>query len=220
MASDISELARRLARDAEAVCCHYLPNGRREGRYWMVGDVRNTPGRSMFVRLTGPERGKGAAGKWSDAATGEHGDLLDVIRESCGLATIGDAAAEARRFLALPRFDRPPAAKIVIAPHGSSESARRLFAMSRPLTGTLAEVYLRNRGITALHETQWLRFHPRCFYRHEPEASETCWPAMIGAATALDGTITGVHRTWLARDGSGKAPVTTPRRAMGDTASG
>jgi hypothetical protein len=32
----------------------------------MVGDVKNTPGRSMFVRLSGPESGKGAAGKWTD----------------------------------------------------------------------------------------------------------------------------------------------------------
>jgi hypothetical protein len=60
------ELARRLAREAEAVCRHYLSSGRREGRYWMVGDVKNTPGRSMFVRLSGPESGKGAAGKWTD----------------------------------------------------------------------------------------------------------------------------------------------------------
>ena len=46
----------------------------------------------MFVRLTGPETGKGAAGKWTDSATGEHGDLLDVIRESCGLIDFKDIA--------------------------------------------------------------------------------------------------------------------------------
>lgn len=69
-----SELAIRLGRRAEAVCRHYLSSGHRAGRYWQVGDVRNTPGRSMFVRLTGPETGKGAAGKWTDSATGEHGD--------------------------------------------------------------------------------------------------------------------------------------------------
>ena len=40
----------------------------------------------MFVRLTGPA-GKGAAGKWTDAATGEHGDLLDLIRESWASST-------------------------------------------------------------------------------------------------------------------------------------
>ena len=66
MSDNASDLARRLARQAEAVCRHYLSNGRREGRYWLVGDARNTPGRSMFVRLKGPESGKGAAGKWTE----------------------------------------------------------------------------------------------------------------------------------------------------------
>ena len=51
MSRDASELAHRLAREAEAVCRHYLSNGKREGRYWLVGDVHNSPGRSMFVRL-------------------------------------------------------------------------------------------------------------------------------------------------------------------------
>lgn len=53
-----------------------LQRGKRQGRYWLVGDVHNTPGRSLFVRLQ--ESPKGPAGKWTDAATGEHGDLLDV----------------------------------------------------------------------------------------------------------------------------------------------
>ena len=63
---DTSELSQRLGRQAEAVCRHYLSNGRRLGNYWLVGDVRNTPGRSMFVRLKVPETGKGAAGKWTE----------------------------------------------------------------------------------------------------------------------------------------------------------
>ena len=66
MREDAATLARRLARDAESVCRHYLSNGRREGRWWTVGDVANTPGRSLFVRLHGPEAGRGAAGKWTD----------------------------------------------------------------------------------------------------------------------------------------------------------
>ena len=65
MARDASELSRRLAQNVEAVCRHYLSSGRRQGRYWLVGDVRNTPGRSMFVRLSGPDFGPGAAGHWS-----------------------------------------------------------------------------------------------------------------------------------------------------------
>ncbi|WP_242129749.1 toprim domain-containing protein [Sphingobium sp. Sx8-8] len=38
---------------------------------------------------------------------------------------------------------------------------------------------------------------------------------MIAAVTDLDGSVTAVHRTWLALDGSDKAPVAYPRRAMG-----
>ena len=199
MALDAAKLAHRLARDAEAVCRHYLSNGRREGRYWLVGDVRNTPGRSLFVRLKGPEFGKGAAGKWTDAATGDHGDLLDVIRESCGLADFRDVANEARHFLSLPRSEPDPdhEGRPSSAPAGSPESARRLFAMAQPITGTIVEAYLRKRGITALRGTTSLRFHPRCYYRPDWRLPTETWPAMIAAVTDLDGKITGAHRTWL-----------------------
>ena len=213
---DAADLAQRLGRQAEAVCRRYLSTGRRHGRYWLVGDVRNTPGRSMFVRLTGPEAGRGAAGKWTDAATGQHGDLLDVIRQSCGFADLRDAAEEARRFLSLPQHapsctsrSRPAS-----APPGSTEAARRLFAIAQPIPGTLAETYLRSRGITALHDTASLRFHPNCIYRTEDGLPEHR-PAMIAAVTDLRGVITGVQRTWLSPDGSGKARLDTPRRALG-----
>jgi hypothetical protein len=223
MPRDASELAHRLAHSAEAVCRRYLSNGRRRGRYWLVGDVRNTPGRSMFVRLKGPECGRGAAGKWTDAATAEHGDLLDVIRETCGFIDFRDVADEARRFLSLRRSDPQPAPKPATAPApaGSQEAARRLFAMAQPIAGTLAETYLRNRGITALHDTGALRFHPRCYYRPDEDSQIETWPAMIACVTDLDGRITGAHRTWLDPAGFdpvrlGKALIETPRRAMGE----
>lgn len=90
MSGQAADLARRLARHAEAVCRYYLPNGRRCGHYWLVGDVHNTRGRSLYVRLTGPDYGPGAAGKWSDAATGEHGDLLDLIAANRGVGRFRD----------------------------------------------------------------------------------------------------------------------------------
>jgi Toprim domain len=211
MALDAAELAHCLACDAEAVCRHYLSNGRREGRYWMVGDVRNTPGRSLFVRLKGPESGKGAAGKWTDAATGDYGDLLDVIRESCGLVDFRDVANEALHFLSLPRSEPEPDHQRQPSP----ESARRLFAMAQPISGTVVEGYLRKRGITAFHGTGSLRFHPRCYYCPDAHSPPEAWPAMIAAVTDLDGKVTGAHRTWLDPSGRDKAPIDTPRRAMG-----
>ena len=217
MPGQAAELAQRLARDAEAVCRHYLSNGRREGRYWLVGDVRNTPGRSLFVRLKGTESGKGAAGKWTDAATGDHGDLLDIIRGSRSLVDFHDVADEALRFLCLPRPDPDPEPRqrTPSAPTGSSESARRLFAMSQPIAGTVVQKYLYGRGITASHGAGSLGFHPRCYYRPDPYSSTETWPAMIAAVTDLAGQITGAHRTWIDPSGRGKAPVDTPRRAMG-----
>lgn len=216
---DAADLAQRLGEQAEDVCRHYLSNGRRQGNYWLVGDVRNAAGRSMFVRLKGPAAGKGAAGKWQDPAEGSHGDLLDVIRESLGLSDFPDVLEEARRFLSLPRQDPVPKTttpKQAAAPTGSSEAARRLLSMSSPLKGSLAATYLRGRGITDLRDTSALRFHPNCYYRGEGEDQTETWPALIAAVTDLDGKVTGAHRTWLARDGSGKAPVDTQRKAMGE----
>jgi hypothetical protein len=214
---DASDLAHRLGRQAEAVCRHYLSNGRRQGHYWQVGDVRNAPGRSMYVRLR--DSPKRPAGKWTDAQSGEHGDLLDVIRESLGLIDFADVAEEASQFLSLPHSEPDPTPRQRArspAPSGSAEAARRLIAMSQPISSTLVETYLRTRGLTALHETGNLRFHPRCYYRPDDHGPTETWPAMIAAVTNLRGTITGAHRTWLAPDGSGKAPIDTQRKAIGD----
>ena len=214
MPSPAADVARRLAQQAETVCLHYLSNGHRSGRYWQVGDVANAPGQSLYVRLVGP-----SAGIWTDAATGEHGDLLDMIRESCGLIDFADVVQEARSFLSLPRPEPAPPMKKrpnTPAPSGSAEAARRLFAMSQPIGGTPVEAYFRTRGITALHGCGNLRFHSRCYYRPDEHSPTETWPAMIAAVTDLSDRITGAHRTWLAPDGSGKAPIDIQRKAMGD----
>jgi phage/plasmid primase-like uncharacterized protein len=215
MSGSASELARRLGDHAEAVCREYLSNGRRVGNYWIVGDVRNAEGRSMHVRLK--TNAKGLAGKWVDEASLEFGDLLDVIRESCGLVEFRDVADEARRFLAMPRpqAQAPGARHQPAAARGSPDAARRLFAMSHPIAGTLAERYLRNRGILLAARERALRFHPGCYYRDLETGETQALPALIAAVTDLDGRITGAQRTWLAPDGTGKARVDDPRRSLG-----
>lgn len=220
MTGSASELARRLGDHAEAVCREYLSNGHRSGNHWIVGDVRNTRGRSMHVRLT--TNAKGPAGKWVDEATSEFGDLLDVIRESCGLAEFRDVADEARRFLALPR-PRPSAQTHSLgaqrqpaAARGSPDAARRLFAMSQPIAGTLAERYLAGRGILLAAFERALRFHPGCYYRDLVTGEMQTLPALIAAVTSLDGRITGLQRTWLNPNGDGKAQLPDPRRSLGN----
>jgi len=215
--TSIADLARQLSQRAEAVCRHYLSNGRQQGRYWLVGDVDNAPGRSLYVRLFGPDSGKGAAGKWTDAAVGSHGDLLDLIRHNLGLADVHEAAAEARRFLALPEA---PARAMTTASQSPTDSSRRLaakrlWAMSRPIAGSHAAAYLAERGVTDLAgATASLRFHPACFCRHDDRTRST-YPAMIAAVTDEAGSIHGLHRSWLDPDRPIKALIPEPRRAMG-----
>lgn len=202
--SRAADLARRLSHEAEAVCRAYLPQGRRQGHYWHCGDVHGTPGQSLYVHLSGP-----SVGRWTDAATGEHGDLLDLIALNQGL-NLRAAFIEAERFFGLPRppaWSEPPS-----VPCGSPEAARRLFAASKPIHGTLAEIWLCSRRIVLPLDLSALRFHPRCYYG-TPTGREI-WPALIAAVTDLNGRITGVHRTWLDPAG-GKAPLDQPRRAMG-----
>lgn len=210
-----AELARRLARQAELVCRHYLSNGQRSGSYWLVGNVHNAAGRSLYVRLTGAETGAGAAGKWTDAATGEHGDLLDIIAHAEQLTTYRDVAHEAQRFLNMPAL--PPIGTGNRTPSiaGSTEAARRLYAMGVPIADTLAQTYLRFRGITGFAGCEALKFHPNCYYRDPVAGDHLQHPALIAAVTNSAGTIMGVQRTWLRLDGAGKAPLMSPRRAMG-----
>ena len=166
MIGQAGDLARRLARDAEAVCRHYLSNGRRRGHYWIAGDVMNTPGRSLYVRLHGPDYGPGAAGKWTDAATGEHGDLLDLIASTAISTASARPWTRRAAFLALPRPSRTHAPPTIDArPSGSPEAARRLFRAGRPIPGTPAEAYLRARAITARLDWPALRYHPSVYYR-------------------------------------------------------
>jgi hypothetical protein len=239
-AHEIADLVNDLGRNAEAVCRRYLSNGKREGNHWRVGDLGNNPGRSLFVRLK--PSGTRAAGKWADASSGEHGDLLDIIRETCRLRTFPEVVAEARAFLGVPHTkpnhhdaaggvarlaivrsasDEVHAPDEALQP-STAEAARRLWAMSRPICGTLAETYLRRRGITDPHAIEALRFHPRCFFRMHDEGITDgrhgegdhldvsaagrsltggprfqTRPAMIAAVTDPDGHVTGVQRTFL-----------------------
>ena len=212
MISQAGDLACCLAREAEAVCRRYLSRGRRCGRYWIVGDVANNRGRSLYVRLHGPDSGPGARGKWTDGATGEHGDLLDLIARNRGLYRLRDAMDEARAFLALPHRSAPIAH---VPPRNSIEAARRLFALGRPVSGTPAEAYLRARGIIGPLDWPVLRYHPSVYYRADSDTPLETWPALLAAVTDLSGTITGVQRTWLDRSHPAKAPLADPRRALG-----
>jgi len=96
-----------------------------------------------------------------------------------------------------------------------TEAALAIWRTSHDIAGSLAETYLRSRGI-ALSPLPRLRFHPGL--KH---ASGGIWPAMVALVVHGEtGEPVAVHRTFLARDGRGKAPVDQPKMMLGPCRSG
>jgi twinkle protein len=115
---DITEIKQRLSDRAKSVAEYLLPNGKKEGNEWRAGDVHGSAGRSLGVHLEGDK-----AGIWSDFATGEGGDLLDLWAAARGV-TLAEAITEAKAWLGIetpkpyrePKkdYDRPPKPKCTV----------------------------------------------------------------------------------------------------------
>ena len=210
--SPAAGVAAALAARAEDVCRRYLPNGHKLGRYWICGDLDGARGRSLFVRLSG----SGKPGGWQDAATGQHGDLLDLIRHRTNAPTLRAALDEARAFLALPATRATASDE----PYDATEAARRLWRQCRAIAGTHAERYLQARGLSRCRFAA-LRFHPALRYREGSAVRR--FPALVAAVTGdgpgsgsgAGGRVFGVQRTWLDPRAPAKAGVAVPRKALG-----
>ena len=85
------ELAERMAHEASTIVPYLLPQGKKSSGEWKVAGTTGEPGTSMSVRLTGAK-----AGIWSDFATQERGDILDLwaaVRGQSMTEAIHDAKA-------------------------------------------------------------------------------------------------------------------------------
>ena len=178
----------------------------------------NTPGRSLYVRLHGPESGPGAAGKWTDAATGEHGDLLDLIARNRDLAPsrrghgrgallprLAASAEPAHRatptVAGAERIARGRPPSVPCRPPGSRHAGRGLSARPRHHRhgSTGPPCAITRPSITA---------QPRTL---RSKSGRPCSPpSPISTAR-----ITGILRTWLDPLRPAKAPLADPRRALG-----
>lgn len=204
----------------------YAPGGHVDGqRYWALCPWRGDRKVGSFhVALSGPW-----AGRWRDEATGEQGDMLDLIQAALRTDRRG-AFDEARRFLGLEaETDAQRANRRRLAERAKVQAAEdaaraeenlqekrnaafhRYLECQPAIAGTPVEHYLAGRGIrlAALgREPYSIRFHPRLPYRHVDldtgEVFEGDWPAMVAAiyGPAVEGqprSFWGIHRTWLAR---------------------
>lgn len=85
----------------------------------------------------------------------------------------------------------------------------RIWDAGHDSRGTLVASYLASRGLD-LPPAERLRFHTAL--KHSKGG---CWPAMVALVTDVSDKPIGLHRTFLARDGSGKAPVSPARMSLG-----
>lgn len=91
-----------------------------------------------------------------------------------------------------------------------SEAAVAIWRNAKLPMGTPVETYFLSRGIN-LPPPPTLRFHAGL--KHP---SGGVWPAMVALVTnGLDGTPVAIHRTFLAPDGHGKAPVDPQKMMLG-----
>lgn len=91
--------------------------------------------------------------------------------------------------------------------------AKQLWQEAQPITNTLAETYLRARGITCdLPAT--LRFHPEAW--HGPTARS--YPALVAAVQGAG--LPAAHRTYLCAAGTGKAPIDPDKMMLGSVSGG
>lgn len=131
-----NELSEKLWDSADRVAKYLLPNGRADGHEWVAGNVGGESGKSLKINLAGKK-------VWSDFATGQTGDLLDlwVATRNCSLH---QAMTEAKEFLGIRDEDHHFAARQKKA--FSKPDRKAMSKNLRKPDGCYA--YLEGRGIS------------------------------------------------------------------------
>ena len=185
----------------------------------------------LSVRLAG-ER----AGQWYDFRDGRGGGVLDLVihehQASDRAGAVWWLEAEGFTDSVRARESASTACPGMTACGGAGEgratayrqssqssrrnSARRLWELTLPTAGTIAEHYLRARGVGHVTVALSLRFHPRITHRNAPGR----FPALVAGVQDVAGRFLGVHRTYIRADGTGKADVDPPKAMLGSCRGG
>lgn len=231
-----------LQEDILRLCRTLLPHGRREGRNWVAYNPVTNDGKkdwALKIAITG------AAGAWKDWRKGDKGDVISLISYLRGLDGKETLAwAKAFLGITDMTDEQRAAVRVRAATEAKKsetraeqrekwvrERARAIFdAATRIPKGSPAEIYFaaRNCPLASVPHLSRnsLRFAPALeWWRGATYAEEGGrkvkvsagpeFPAVIAALRDGHGLLTGVHCTFLAADGSGKAPVAKPKLMLG-----
>lgn len=202
----------------ESLLRDILPGGKRSGGYYMASSpFRDDRNPSLWVALN--------TGAWCDEGASDRSDLFGLIIYVKGVRDrlaakiwlsdwlgwghgIDRAKLETKRKAATytraqdERMARQKAQK-------NANRAKAVFFNARPFMGTPVETYLRGRGIEL---DSFKRLPGAIRFLHDQQHTDmdgviSGWPCMVAAMTDDKGEVRAIHRTWLAADGRGKAPV-------------
>ncbi|MBW2185705.1 MAG: toprim domain-containing protein [Deltaproteobacteria bacterium] len=99
---DAAQVSNCLSNQAGDVARYLLPNGKTQGREWCVGSLNGEAGESLKVCISG-----GKAGVWSDFASGDAGDLLELWCRVRGISC-SEAFREAKAYLGVADDKKRP----------------------------------------------------------------------------------------------------------------
>ena len=111
-----------------------------------------------------------------------------------------------------PKPPKPPKA----GDYDARLRAYQLWKQTQNAEGTIVETYLQNRGYFGIIPKD-LRFHPSLYHT----SSKAFFPAMVAKVTrSHDNMLLGIHRTYLAKDGTDKAAITPNKMMLGNVTGG
>jgi putative DNA primase/helicase len=147
----------------------------------------------------------------------DNGKVLVRCHAGCGQEQVIAALRSRGLWIEIgPRRLAPFAPRAVASSQPDRDNTKRtatalaIWSSSRPAGGTLVETYLVSRGLS-LSPPPRLRFHVGL--KHP---SGGIWPAIIALVTrGSDDMPIAIHRTFLALDGRGKAPVVPQKMMLG-----
>lgn len=138
------------------------------------------------------------------------GDRIGLFCASCGdREAITDAVVRAVGGAWMPPAAKAPADDPA-ARQRKQDAAGRLWSGSTPAAGTIVDAYLTARALPGLAASPALRFRRDC---HHPGGGSL--PAMVALVQDATGAPMAAHRTFLLRDGSGKAEAEPQRATLG-----
>jgi DNA primase len=141
---------------------------------------------------------------------GASGDVLDFIQQAHGVGLREAANMLTGGFI--------PCTHVAPLPSPDTgdriDEAREIWRNAEAAPGTLAETYLRWRGLD-LPIPPTIRF---ARLRYGTKGQER--PCLIAAVSGDDGKLTGIQRTYLADDGRGKADVPKAKLSLGRVSGG